>query len=145
MRRCGTRRAALCAGGRGAQIPGGIGSRTGARCRDAVAAPRCCGTCLLGSPAPSAISAGLVFIYIVSTHWVFSHRVVRNRRTEFVAFASIGLVGLVLNSIVLSTATLLGASLPFAKAISAAVGFTANFVGRKALLFTKVRASPEGP
>lgn len=84
-------------------------------------------------------AAGLVFIYAVSVRWVFAERTVHDPRREFVAFAVLGLVGLCLNSAVLYAATAAGLALPFAKALSAGIGFTANFVSRKALLFSAAR------
>ncbi len=80
--------------------------------------------------------AGLVLIYLLSTRWVFAHRSVRDRRAEFVLFASIGLATLVLNSAVLTAAVALGLALPIGKAISAGIGFVANFALRRLCLFT---------
>ena len=87
-----------------------------------------------------AYGAGLVFIYILSIRWVFTKRIVRNPRSEFLMFATLGLIGLVINSATLSIATGLGLALPFAKVLSAGIGFVTNFVSRKLLLFT-ARAS----
>ena len=83
-----------------------------------------------------AYGAGLVLVYVLSIHWVFRQRSVRDPRGEFVLFAALGLVGLVLNSATLSAATALGLALPLAKGLSAGIGFTANFVSRKVLLFS---------
>ncbi len=86
-----------------------------------------------------AYGAGLVFIYLLSTRWVFANRVVRDPAKEFLVFALLGVVGLVLNSLTLFVATTIGLALPLAKLLSAGLGFVANFVTRKVLLF----ASPE--
>lgn len=83
-----------------------------------------------------AYSAGLVLIYLLAIHWVFADRVVRDARSEFVLFAVLGVLGLVLNSATLHAATSLGLALPLAKMVSAAIGFVANFVSRKLLLFS---------
>jgi putative flippase GtrA len=80
--------------------------------------------------------AGLVFIYLLSIRWVFAERAVRDRKSEFLAFAVLGVVGLCLNSLTLYVATGFGLALPFAKALSAGIGFVANFVSRKVLLFS---------
>ena len=80
--------------------------------------------------------AGLALIYALSIHWVFKERTVSDPRGEFVLFAALGLVGLVLNSATLSVATALGLALPLAKGLSAGIGFTANFISRKVLLFS---------
>jgi putative flippase GtrA len=80
--------------------------------------------------------AGLVFVYLLSVRWVFKARTVGDPKSEFFFFALLGIVGLLLNSTTLFVATGAGLSLPFAKALSAGVGFVANFVSRKILLFS---------
>ncbi len=89
-------------------------------------------------------AAGLGFIYVVSIRWVFAERIVRDPKREFAAFALLGLFGLCVNSGVLYAATTVGVGLPLAKALSAGIGFVANFVSRKALLFTAARRSVRG-
>jgi len=84
--------------------------------------------------------AGLVLIYLLSIHWVFARRTMRNGRGEFLLFATLGLIGLVLNSATLFVATDLGLALPIAKIVSAGIGFVANFVSRKCLLFSTHRS-----
>jgi putative flippase GtrA len=84
-------------------------------------------------------AAGLVFIYVVSIRWVFAERAVRDSKSEFAVFALLGIVGLLLNSATLYVATTAGLALPVAKALSAGIGFVANFVSRKALLFSAGR------
>ncbi len=83
-----------------------------------------------------AYAAGLVLIYLLSIRWVFAARALRNARREFVLFATLGLIGLVLNSLTLHVATGLGIALPVAKIVSAGIGFVANFISRKLLLFS---------
>ena len=83
-----------------------------------------------------AYGAGLVLIYALSIRWVFARRALRDARGEFFAFALLGVVGLLLNSATLHLATGIGVALPFAKALSAGIGFVANFVSRKVLLFS---------
>lgn len=83
-----------------------------------------------------AYAAGLVLIYALSVRWVFAHRVIRDARGEFLVFAVLGLIGLLLNSATLFVATGLGLSLPLAKGLSAGIGFVTNFVSRKLLLFS---------
>ncbi len=95
-----------------------------------------------------AYGAGLVLVYLLSIRWVFAERAVRDGRGEFLLFAVLGLVGLVLNSATLFVATGLGLALPIAKLVSAAIGFVANFVTRKLLLFSTPasrRASTDEP
>lgn len=83
-----------------------------------------------------AYGAGLVLVYFLSIRWVFARRIVHDPRSEFLAFAMLGLFGLVINSATLSVATGLGLALPLAKMVSAGIGFVTNFVSRKLLLFT---------
>ena len=80
--------------------------------------------------------AGLVLIYVLSVRWVFRHRQIRDPRREFMIFALLGCVGLVLNSLTLIVATGLGATLVVAKFVSAAIGFSSNFAIRKLVLFS---------
>lgn len=82
-----------------------------------------------------AYGAGLALIYVISVRWVFATRAVNDHRVEFVLFAALGVVGLVLNSVVLTIAIDAGASLVTAKAVAAAIGFASNFASRKVLLF----------
>lgn len=82
-----------------------------------------------------AYAAGLVLIYVLSIRWVFRRRTLHNARREFIVFALLGIIGLVLNSATLSVATALGLALPLAKALSAGIGFVSNFVSRKIFLF----------
>ena len=92
--------------------------------------------------AAGAVSyaVGLVIVYLLSTRWVFRSRAVSDARGEFIAFALLGVVGLLLNSVTLYAATACGLSLTLAKGLSAGVGFVANFVTRKVLLFSRSRA-----
>ena len=87
-----------------------------------------------------AYAAGLALIYALSVRWVFARRAVSDARSEFLIFAALGLVGMVLNSATLYVATSAGLALPLAKGLSAAIGFVANFISRKAILFS-TRAS----
>lgn len=83
---------------------------------------------------------GLALIYVLSVRWVFRYRRVRDRRREFMIFALLGCVGLVMNSVTLIVATGLGATLAVAKFASAAIGFSSNFAIRKLVLFSTKRA-----
>ena len=102
------------------------------------------GVTRLGLPAwfagAFAYAAGLVLVYGLSVRWVFARRAVSDARSEFVVFAALGLFGLVVNSATLYVATSVGLALPLAKGLSAAIGFVANFISRKTILFS-ARAS----
>lgn len=86
-----------------------------------------------------AYGAGLVLVYALSIRWIFAQRALRDTRGEFFLFALLGVVGLLLNSATLHLATGIGVALPLAKALSACIGFVANFASRKLLLFTARR------
>ncbi len=83
-----------------------------------------------------AYFVGLVLIYLLSIHWVFARRAVARASSEFVIFAALGVFGLFLNSVTLYVGTVLGLHLVVAKALSAGIGFAANFATRKVLLFS---------
>ncbi len=86
--------------------------------------------------------AGLLVNYFLSIVWIFQQSSVKNRFLEFLSFAAIGLVGLLLT---------IGITKGFAwaweevtslyqiisKVISTAVAFFWNFFARKYLLYTK--------
>ncbi len=83
---------------------------------------------------------GLIFNYILSTCFVFSNSVVKNRLVEFLSFAAIGLVGLFITfgvtwcfELLLSDTTSLFQLI--GKIVSTAVAFLWNFFARKILLY----------
>lgn len=80
-------------------------------------------------------SSGLVLIYGLSVNWVFRHRRLRDKKYEFLIFGLLGTVGLILNSLTLSLGIALGATLALAKLASAGIGFLANFLIRRKVLF----------
>ncbi len=84
-----------------------------------------------------AYFGGLVLVYLLSIHWVFAQRAVHKASSEFLIFAALGLLGLFLNSVTLYVGTALGLGLVVAKGLSAGIGFAANFVTRKVLLFSR--------
>jgi len=84
-----------------------------------------------------AFATGLVVIYSLSIWWVFTKRSVRNRGIEFLFFSVIGIVGLLLNEIILWFFTdSLNLFYLFSKIISVGVVFSWNFLARKTLLFS---------
>ncbi len=83
-----------------------------------------------------AFIVGLIVIYILSTHWVFAHRIVRSPLLEFGIFAGIGVVGLGINELVLWILTGgLGLFYLYSKMASVILVFTWNFAARKLFLF----------
>lgn len=83
-----------------------------------------------------AFIAGLAVVYLLSVYWVFSERAVRNRGMEFLLFALIGIVGLILNEAILyALTTVLGIFYLVSKIASVIVVFSWNFAARKWILF----------
>jgi putative flippase GtrA len=86
--------------------------------------------------------AGLVVNYIISTFWIFKTSKVENKLVEFISFAAIGVVGLLITiGITVLFEKWLGDTTNLfqiiAKIVSTAVSFLWNFFARKILLYTK--------
>ena len=86
--------------------------------------------------------AGLAVNYVISTFWIFKNSKVENKFVEFISFAAIGVVGLLITigitklfEIWLGDTTSLFQII--AKVVSTAVSFLWNFFARKILLYTK--------
>jgi putative flippase GtrA len=77
--------------------------------------------------------------YTLSIHWVFSHRDVSNRYTEFSIFVFVGIITLGLSMTFISILVgWLGIHLLLAKCIATSLTLVANFAGRRILLFTRL-------
>ena len=92
-----------------------------------------------------SFGAGLLANYFLSTFWVFRSSKVQSRLVEFLAFAAIGVVGLLLtigitkvSEITLGNIT--SAYQMIGKVVSTMVAFLWNFFARKYLLFSKKEA-----
>ena len=86
--------------------------------------------------------AGLVVNYLISTLWVFKNSKVSNKLVEFIGFAAIGVVGLLITVLITWCFRLwledrTSAYQMIAKVVSTAVAFLWNFFARKILLYTK--------
>lgn len=88
------------------------------------------------------VSAGIAFVlglvcnYLLSTRFVFGESRLQSRWAEFTAFLIIGVVGLVLNEIILYVCQdLIGIHYMFGKIISTVIVFFWNFLARRFLLF----------
>ena len=107
---------------------------------------------LLNSIIASTISfvLGLIVNYLLSVSWIFKSSKMQNRLAEFCAFALIGIIGLVINTIIIWLADtvaashmLLGEWFPqdkyymIGKIISTVVVFLWNFFARKYIVFEK--------
>jgi putative flippase GtrA len=83
-----------------------------------------------------AFLIGLILIYVLSTHWVFSARRLGDPWAEFGLFSLIGIVGLGINELILWTLTGgLGLYVLYSKVVSVVFVFTWNFFARKYILF----------
>ena len=86
--------------------------------------------------------AGLIVNYVISTFWIFKNSNVKNKFVEFLSFAAIGAVGLLLTiAITKGFEVWLGDKTSWyqmiAKIISTGVSFFWNFFARKILLYSK--------
>ncbi len=85
---------------------------------------------------------GLITNYIISTIWVFDRSKVKNRVAEFVSFAAIGVVGLLITIGVTKLSEHLLADTTslyqiIAKVVSTGIAFFWNFFARKYLIYDK--------
>ena len=86
--------------------------------------------------ASIAFIAGLAVNYILSTIWVFSKPVFSNKIVEFVLFGLIGVIGLVLNGIIMYLLTdKCGVHYMASKLVSTVTVFIWNFAARRFLLY----------
>ncbi|GAC1301440.1 MAG: hypothetical protein NVSMB10_00920 [Steroidobacteraceae bacterium] len=85
----------------------------------------------------ASFTAGLAVAYTLSVKMVFRHRRVSDRRLEFLSFAAIGALGLLVNTAVMwSAVNLAGAGYLGAKCAAAGITFACNFGLRRAMLFS---------
>lgn len=79
---------------------------------------------------------GLTTNYLLSIKWVFAQRKMDNRKKEFIAFASIGFVGLLINQFVmwLMTEQMVLFYL-YSKIVATGIVFLWNFFGRRYIVF----------
>lgn len=83
---------------------------------------------------------GLVVNYLISTRWVFEEdwAVLKNKVIEFFFFLLIGVIGLILNDLILWLVTeKFSLYYLFSKIISAGIVYLWNFFARKYLLFNQ--------
>jgi len=88
--------------------------------------------------AAIAFSAGLAVNYSLSIRWVFSQRAMEDWRKELAIFGAVGVVGLLLNELIIWACTeKVGLHYLVSKLISTGTVFFFNFGLRKVLLFSK--------
>ncbi len=79
---------------------------------------------------------GILVNYLLSVHWVFNKRAVKNRKAEFLFFTMIGLVGLGWNELFMWLFTdVAGFYYLVSKLFSTALGYLWNFSAKKFFLF----------
>lgn len=86
--------------------------------------------------------AGLLVNYFLSTFWVFRNSKMQSRFMEFLAFAAVGVVGLLLTVGItklfeVTMADVTSAYQIISKVVSTAVAFLWNFFARKYLIFNR--------
>jgi putative flippase GtrA len=100
---------------------------------------------VLGAAA-LAFLVGTQVNYFLSTRWVFTSRRVKDRRLEFALFASVGLMGLGLNELIIWTLHhRLDVHYLLAKVASAGLVLSWNFLVRKRMLFAPAPTRPRWP
>lgn len=86
--------------------------------------------------AAIAFVLGLVCNYLLSTRWVFGQSRIGNRWAEFAAFAVIGVIGLLLNELIIYLCTDIAEWHYLAgKVVSTVIVFFWNFLARRFLIF----------
>ena len=85
--------------------------------------------------------AGLIVNYLLSTSWIFRKSKMENKWAEFLIFSIIGVVGLLLNNLLLYLFTdLAHIHYMISKLITTAIVMLWNFGVRKIILFNKKEA-----
>jgi putative flippase GtrA len=89
-----------------------------------------------------AFVIGAIVAYLLSIRFVFSTRLIHNRAAEFTTFLTLGLAGLLVNSLVMRIAVgSVGTSVIVGKCAAACCTFGTNFSLRRQLLFRTRRAA----
>lgn len=83
---------------------------------------------------------GSMVAFLLSTHWAFSNRRFIKWQDGLLWFIAIGIVGLLVNTLMMWTMTeYFSASLMFSKFAAASCSFATNFLMRKYFLYTPMR------
>lgn len=87
--------------------------------------------------AAIAFIAGLTVNYLLSILWVFAKHSSQSRTAEFITFAIIGVIGLMMNELIIYIGTdMLGIHYMITKLISTSIVFFWNFFARRFACFT---------
>lgn len=85
-----------------------------------------------------SFTVGLIITYIFSIIWIFNKRRVNSRQIEFLIFATIGGIGLLLTSFFIWLFTdLLGFHYLVSKIFTTIIVFMWNFIAKRLILFSK--------
>ena len=85
--------------------------------------------------APLSFTVSVIFNYLASMRYVFSHREGMSRRREFIIFLVLSIIGLGINAALMWVGTeLAGIDYRIVKLFATAVVMVWNFVSRKVLL-----------
>ncbi len=85
--------------------------------------------------ATISFTVSVVFNYVASMRYVFTHKQGLSRRREFVIFVVLSVIGLLINDVLMFLGTsLLGISYLITKIVATAVVMVYNFVTRKKFL-----------
>lgn len=88
--------------------------------------------------ATASFLSGLAVGYSLCVAFVFKFRRLKDRHMEFLSFAAIGAVGLLINTLVMGfTVKFLGMHYLIAKCAAAGFTFVWNFLSRRTLLFAE--------
>lgn len=86
--------------------------------------------------ATMSFGLGVVVNYTLSVRWVFAHRKLKNRKTEFIIFLIITIAGLGLNlAIIAGLVQIYSVDYRIAKVVSTIIVFFWNFIARKKILY----------
>ena len=86
--------------------------------------------------ASISFTAGTTVTYILSIKWIFATRSVRDKKLEYLLFTGVGVIGVILNGVLLWAFTeLAGLHYLLSKIAAAAIVFFWNFLARRTLLF----------
>lgn len=78
--------------------------------------------------------AGLLANYFLGTAWIFKHSRIKNKAAEFSLYAIVGVVGLILNNVLMYFFTsIIGIYYLLSKIITSALVMLWNFFGRRVL------------
>jgi len=83
-------------------------------------------------------TVGLIVNYILSTLWVFDKSKIKTKKIEFLIFALIGIVGLIINTVIVQLFdTYVNFSLSYivGKLLATGVAFIWNFTARKLIIY----------